>query len=284
MRYVLIIFFTMCLSVSRGQMITDLGLRDLGISFNPTYIKNNKIKEVLAHTSYKKELKPIVDKHLYNRYIFDKNGRMVELIENYKTSPTSIDSLITEFIYANGKLDKKRVSDAYGHHAYSFSYNEKNDISKMQYHRISDSSTPILVLEEQYEYEILSDTSYTKLYLNQYGKHYQKELYIYNKLGYLLSIEKRMVFGGGYNLQTFTYDAQGRLTEWNENLSGSKTKIVYKYDKYSNLIEKDTYKNDELQFHDEFLFDSKTSLLKAQLSKDVKTNTIYITKFEVVFW
>jgi hypothetical protein len=283
MRYHLIIVFAFALSLGYGQMITDLGLRELTISFNPTYIKNNNIKEVLAHTSYKKELKPIVDKHLYNRYVFDKNGRMIELVENYKTSPTSIDSLITEFIYSNGKLDEKRVSDAYGHHAYSFSYNEKNDIAKMQYHRVNDSTSPILVLEEHYEYETLSDTSYIKLYLNQYGKHYQKELYIYNKLGYLLSVEKRMVFGGGFTLQSYNYDAQGRIVEWSENNSGSKMRIVYRYDKFSNLIEKDTYKNEELHYHDEFLYDSKTSLIKAQLSKETKTNTIFITKFEVVF-
>lgn len=280
----LIIFFLGFTSIVNAQMLTDLELKNISVMFNPTYIKNNNITEITGYTSIKKQLKPIVDKQVYNRYKFDKQGRLIQLTETFKTSSTSIDSLITQYVYSNGNMREKIILDAYGQHAYLFSYNDKNDISKMEYRKINDiEQNNILVLEEQYLYEHINDSTILKWYLNQYGKKYQKEIYTYNSLNYLLSVEKRMVFGGGFSMQIYTYDTQGRLIEYKEEGGGTIQKTTYSYDKFSNILEKDYFKNDKHILHDEFLYDSKTSLLKAQLSKEIETNTIYITKFEVVF-
>jgi hypothetical protein len=273
------------ISTTNAQMINEQGLKDLSVMFNTSYVKNNKIKEIVGHTAYKKELKPIVDKHVFNRYEFDSKGQLIQLTEIFKKSPTSIDSLITQFVYQGGKIEEKHVLDAHGQHAYSFVFNDKQDVLKMQYHRIDErDNSSILVLEETYEYEYPNDTTTIKWYLNQYGKKYQKEIHTYNNYKYLLSVEKRMVFGGGVNLQTFKYDEKGRLVELVEERNGSSLKTIYVYDKFNNIIEKDSFKNNVQTYHDEYLYDSSTSLLKAHLSKDLNTNTIYITKFEVIFW
>jgi YD repeat-containing protein len=286
LRIILISLLSLPLLFAKGQMINEMALKDLSVMFNAHYIKSNNIKEIISHTSYKKELRPIVDRNVYNRYIFDKNGRLVQMVEIFKTSPTSIDSLITQFIYQGGKLEEKLVIDGHGQHAYSFAFNDKNDITKMQYHRINEDSVSnkILVMEESYEYEPINDTTYVKWYLNQYGKKYQKEIFTYNIFGYLLSVEKRMVFGGGANWLYYIYDEKGRLVELREEQNGTVSSVKYDYDKAGNVLEKNSYKNTQHKVHDEFLYDSKTSLLKAQLSKDLDTNTIYINKFEVVFW
>ena len=259
-------------------------LHNFKVAFNDTYIKNNRIKSVTGHSSYKRSLRPIVDKGTYNRYTFDNEGELIQLTETFKVSQQTRDSSTTMYNYVGVWIEEKITVNAQGEHAYTYDFNENHKPEKLSYTRGGKGETKTLVFEEFYTYEKPNDTTDVKWFLNRYGKPYQKESYIYNQHKYLLSVEKKLVFGGKITLTEYSYDKLGRLTELIENKNKTKIKTVYKYDKYSNLVETNFYENNTLAKHEEFIYDSKTALIKAHLSKEIKSGTITITKFTVDFY
>lgn len=269
--------------VSFSQMINEMELHNFKVAFSNSYIKNNNIKSVVGHTSYKKKLRPIVEKGTFNRYSFDKNGRLTQLTETFKISQQTKDSSTTKYLYENNVVEEKVTTNAQGEHTYTYSFNDKQKIDKLSYTRGEKSKEKTLVFEEFYTYESPNDTTDVKWFLNRYGKPYQKETYKYNEYKYLLSVEKKLVFGGKTTFTTYTYDELGRLTELSETKNKDVLKTIYVYDKYANLTETNFYKNETLTKHEEFIYDSKTALIKAHLSKEVISGTITITKFTVDF-
>ena len=258
-------------------------LHNFKVAFNDTYIKNNQIKSVTGYTSYKKELRPIVEKGSFNQYTFDEKGKVIQITETFKLSQQRIDSSTTKFFYSEDVIDQKITTNAQGQHTYTYTLNPQNKIEKLSYTRGGVNEKKTLVFEEFYTYEHPSDTTEVKWFLNRYGKPYQKETYTYNAHKYLISVEKKLVFGGKTSLITYTYDDFGRLIQLTETKNNSTLKTVYVYDEYANLIESNYYKNDTLIKHEEFIYDSKTALIKALLSKEIETGTITITKFKVEF-
>ena len=58
----------------------------------------------------------------------------------------------------------------------------------------------------------------------------------------------------------------------------------YDYDQLGNLIEHNYYKNSAHKLQRKLLYDGKTMLLQSQLAKDMRTNTITITKYKYSFY
>lgn len=282
-RHLFILLFCISFGLS-AQMIDEMSLSDFKVAFNDSYLKNNNIKSITGHTSYKKELKPIVEKNTFNRFTFDRNGKLNELVETFKVSTHNTDSSITSFKYAKKIINEKTTVNSTGEHQYKYTLNSNNKIEKLEYLRGGIGEEKTIVFEEFYTYELKNDTTEIKWYLNRYGKPYQKETSTHNQYGYLLSIEKKLVFGGSSTKTEYHYDQNGRLNELLEHKNKTTYKTIYIYDEYSNLIEKDFYNGEILERHEEFIYDSKTSLIKALLSKDMKTNTIFITKYTVEFF
>ena len=95
-----LVIFLICIPfVSFSQMINEMELHNFKVAFSETCIKNNKIKSVTGHTSYKKSLKPIVEKGTYNSYVFNREGKLVSLVETFKLSQANQDSSVTNFLY-----------------------------------------------------------------------------------------------------------------------------------------------------------------------------------------
>ena len=270
--------------VSFSQMINETELHNFKVAFNETYIKNNHIKCVTGYSSYKKSLRPIVEKGTFNQYSFDLSGKLIELTETFKVSQQRKDSSTTKYIYEKNILGEKITTNAQGEHTYLYTINSDNKAEKLSYTRGGLNEQKTLVFEEFYTYETPTDTSEVKWFLNRYGKPYQKETSSYNEHEYLLSVEKKLVFGGKTSRTSYVYDDFGRLTEKIERKNNDTLKTKYVYDEYANLIESDHYKNDKLARHEEFIYDSKTALIKAHLSKEISSGTITITKFTVAFY
>lgn len=279
-------FFLLSLvpAMSFSQMINEMELHNFKVAFSENYIKNNKIKSVVGHTSYKKKLQPIVEKGTFNDYTFNTEGKLIQLAETFKISRLSTDNSTTKFTYERNLLEEKTTTNAQGEHAYVYEFDSKNRIEKLSYTRGGKGETKTIVFEEFYTYESPNDTTEIKWSLNRYGKPYQKEISIYNQHNYLLSIEKKLVFGGKVTLTKYVYDDLGRLIELLETKNKTSVKTIYVYDKYANLIETNFFKNNTLTKHEEFIYDSKTALIKAHLSKEISSGTITITKFTVAFY
>lgn len=285
MKHLFIIILILTLPFqSFSQMIDEMELHNFKVAFSETYIQNNHIKSVVGHTSYKKKLQPIVDKGTFNRYTFNQKGLLIELTETFKLSQQTNDSSTTQYLYENNLLEEKITSNAQGEHVYTYELNGTQKVDKLSYKRGGKGEEKMLVFEEFYTYENPNDTTEIKWFLNRYGKPYQKETYIYNSHNYLLKKEKKLVFGGKTTLLSYDYDDFGRLISLVEDKNKTVLKTNYKYDKYGNLIETDYYKNDVLTKHEEFVYDSKTALIKAHLSKEIESGTITITKFKVEFF
>ena len=264
-----------------AQMIDETQLEDLATAFHPKYIKDNNIKSVKATSSYKKPLHPIVEKGTYNRYFFNEKGQLIAITETFNIAHRHQDSSITKFYYDKEKLEEKITYTTQGEHAYIYSYDQKGNMERLTYKKGGSLEEKTIVFEEFYTYEFPNDTTKIKWYLNRHGKPYQKEIFIYNRYDYLLSVEKILIFGGKAGKTEYIYNEKGKVSQRIETKKEHQYITEYTYDDAQNLTALDYFKNDKRIRQEEFIYNEKTGMIKAHLSKDITDGIINITKFEV---
>jgi hypothetical protein len=121
---------------------------------------------------------------------------------------------------------------------------------------------------------------------NDYGKQY-KEIFLYYD-NYKNLNEEQTVYSltGKKSTIIYDYDGNGRVIKKSENadlFDKINNEWIYKYDITGNLTEEKFYKNGKAISTTEYLYDSKTMLLTARLTKDENTGTITIIKYTTVW-
>lgn len=265
--------------------------------FNRDFIKNNKIRVISGNLSTKKELETIIDRGLVVQYHFDKEGRLVKYLYSFFSAGNKIDTSVVEYNYENDLLVSKRQNDNYGYYTYSYKYNEKNQIVEETYSRETNQlqrkdtfalDKQYIITVNNYNYEEPKEGQFKRKLLNNYGRAYQEEIFTKDANGFLTEIETHLIVSNKRSRVTFKYNERGDVMEKLDvrDLSASNKSQwwVFKYDKIGNLLEEDIYRNGKHIYHREVLYDEKTMLLKALITKDMEANYITILKYNFLFY
>ena len=284
---VTLFFLTFFFSVN-GQIIdnhsTEIFAEDP--VFNPIFIRNNKISSIKGYYSTKADLDRIRSNK--NIYVYEFNPKG-QLIKDYKTRAG--DTIVRMYEYDdNSNLIFIRKTDRFGYHAYTFEYDSLNRMTKKTYSRdlnrtinkidfVLDRS--YIISEQTFGYEATSK-GIKKLYYNSVGKVYKTELFYYDTDGYLIKQEATSKTGSGTDKTEYSYNLQGLLKEKKTTsflTNNNTTRIQFEYDAHENVMAQHFYRNEVYKTEYQIVYDSRTLLLSALLSRDVESNIITILKF-----
>lgn len=274
--------------ILHGQMLDNSSGETFGDRpfFNTDFIKNNHIKSIKGYFSTKVNLdiiRPTNDIYVYQ---FDRAGRLTTAYETKYG-----DTTITQYTYDyNNQVTVIRKSDKYGFHSYHFKYDSLSRIIFKEYRRDLNKNQDLLHFELDKTYRISSESfSYEdtpiglkKKYYNSKGIHYKTEFIYTNENGFLTGTSASLINGNGRFKTSLTYGDKGLLAEKKtENHLMKKTTSTYRYeyDENQNILAQHYYRNGNYTTEFQIVYDSKTMLLNAVITRDVKTNFMTILKF-----
>lgn len=277
--------YTQLLNNSMGEAFTDEPF------FNIENIRANKIKRIKGHFSNKKINDQIRPSDLIYVYEFDKAGRLSQKYETVQVSG-GIDTVVTQYEYdLNGFLKVKRRTDKTGFYAYVYEYDNSGRVIKEEFRRDMNKSRSKIdfLLDKEFliTYEVSTYENYPlqekRTYFNSYDKPFQEKFSYYNEDGYLVEELEKLKVTSGQKKTTYSYNEKGLLSELeiNSSIMGtSKVKYNFKYDSHANLISKEIYRNDEFTTEIQVVYNEKTGLISAILTKQVSTNFITILRLD----
>lgn len=268
------------IDASKGELFNETPF------FNTDFIKQNKIKEIKGYYSTKVDLDMIRPTNDVYAYLFNEKG---QLIKEYNTKYG--DTTVIQYTYdVNNNVIVIRKSDKYGFHSYHYQYDSLNRITFKEYRRDLNRTGDKLNFELDKTYRISSESykyentpiGLKKYYYNSKGILYQIEFYYKDENGFLIKQESHLITGQGRAITTYTYGDKGLLTEKHiETHFAGKTTTTYKYeyDDNQNVLAQHYYRNDKYITEFQIVYNSKTMLLSAIITRDEKTNFITILKF-----
>ena len=264
--------------------------------FNVQFMKNNGVKAIRGSISFKKELDIIRKQDLIQIFEFDSLGRQTSSINTFKSITGKKDTAIVYYEYEGINLILRRKSDTYGFFSDNYKFDSADRVIKKTYCR-DDNAGPdkfhfelkkqYVIVSEEYKYEQASELVLKRLHFNNYKRSFKEELIKTDDNGYLKEITSKTVIGNRRSKTTFEYDYKGQVFKKVEQLNldkANKTRNEYIYDDLGNLIEHNYYKNGIHKIYRKLLYNGKTMLLETQLSKNMSTNTITITKYVYEFY
>jgi len=261
--------------------------------FNTAFIKNNKIKSIHGVISTKKELSAIKKTNLVVHFDFDVNGDLIKQYSSIKRH-NKTDTTFTMYTYSQmGNLITKRTNDAHGFYSYNYEYDASNRLIRKTYCRDENANKNRNDFKLGKQYTIINESySYTKQknkllknIFNNNGRIYEKHESVYDTLGYLKKLSKRLLINNKKSWTEYEYNEKGLLksvANFKSDLDSPVSKFTYRYDEHGNLAYVDEYKNGVHVTHKELLYESATFLLKTILIQDVSTNFIKIIKFNTI--
>jgi len=287
MKFLIILIFIMSNSTGNCQMLDNS--KGMTFSekpfFNTNFIKKNKIKRITGHYSAKAELSSITESANIYVYQFNKNG---ELIKEFKTKNN--DTIVSQYRYDSfGNLIQIRKSDNYGFHSYHYKFDSLNRMIHQEYRRDITKSDDITkfdldksfyISSESYRYESTS-IGMKKQYYNSKDKIYKTEFFYRDKDGYLLKKDHQLKTGSGRGQTVYTYGDKGLISEKQTEtyiIGKTTTKMKFEYDSFENVLAQHYYRNGIYLTEYQIIYDEKTMLLSAVLTRDVKLNFITILK------
>ncbi|MDF1673880.1 MAG: hypothetical protein P1U41_10255 [Vicingaceae bacterium] len=264
--------------------------------FNPNFIKQNNVKSITGSISSKKVRDIIRTKGLDYYYEFNKNGSLKIQLSSHLSSGIK-DSTVVNYTYNDkGLLSVKRKNDSYGYFSYNYKYNDDNNIILQTYCRDENKlntkknfelKKQYIISTDSFSYKKYDDTQAKKYFYNGYKKVFKEQTNYYNKYGYLIEEYTKFIIGNNKKKFTYEYDEQGRLSKKHKYTSiaeGSKTSEFYTYDEIGNVLDIKTYDNDKHTSTKQFLYDSKTMLLTAQIIQDIETEFLRIIQYRYEFF
>ncbi len=260
--------------------------------FNEQFIARNCISAIHGELMVKRDNQPMHTKKEKYLYRFDPDGRIIYRNSSFGSPGSGRDTASTRFSYdANGNLIVKMRNDLNGYFAYEIEHDEKGNAVRQVYKRIENLNTDRYALEpgetteisdEHFRYETVNDTIQKKIHINNLGLPFREQTFTWNALGYLTSIEDRYLVSNRRSRISFDYDEKGRLAERIDRPDLAKdkhTRRVWRYDDAGNLIEGELWHDDVQIDRDEYLYEEKTMMLKAKLTKELATNAIHVVRF-----
>ena len=273
------------LNNSLGEAFTDEPF------FNIENVRANKIKRITGHFSTKKMNDQIRPSKLIYVYEFDELGRLTQQYETVEVGGM-LDTVVTQYEYnAKGFLHVKRRTDRSGFYAYVYEYDASGRVIREEFRRdMNKSGSKVnFLLDKQFliTYETSTYENYPqqekRIFFNSYGKPFQEKYAYFDKDGYLLEELEKLRVTAGQKKTTYAYNEKGLLREMEISSSimgNSKTKQLFTYDEFNNLLSKDIYRNDEHTTEIQVVYNEKTGLISAILTRQVSTNFITILRLD----
>ena len=293
-------------------------------NFNPTVVKQNKIKKIDVVIVDKPDGQMIIDKGASEGYQFDslgrvtryyytifhsaereevdvpaikKKGRIIRQATTKTVTKYFNDTIFAYIFYDNkNRVVSKRVRTGDYYDAYYYEYNEQGQIKKEMHFKETNESenknifqlgVQSILSSESFEYISLTPTQIKKRCLNDEGREYKKAIINYDSYGNKLSESYEFIVSWMRQENTFQYDASGKLIEhtYISNQSGEvKEYTAYQYSKEGVLLEEKKFKNDVLLNEISYLYDESNNLLKSKISRDHKNTSIGIIKLGYSFY
>ena len=257
--------------------------------FHSEFQKKNKIKSIHGSYSQKRVNEQIKDLPGSLEIVFDHVGRLNSILD-IKKFGGRLDSTFTQWNYNNSSTSSIFEADAL-----SFVctvYKENGDTILETAYRTPTLPSSTEELEEQdlyWSYEekcIVESKSPTRkeLFHNSIGLPYMRRTTSYNKLGYVIEIEDRLLVTDRIKTTKFEYNEKGQIIERSKFKGQEKTNTTtFEYSASGNLINWDLFKNDSLVKHHEVLYDS-TGLVDAIIIKHMASERIEIVQYSYEFY
>ncbi|MBL7964812.1 MAG: hypothetical protein JNM31_13325 [Flavobacteriales bacterium] len=286
MRLLLPIILLSCATVDAQQLRVVPGTDDpMQLQFDAAFAQRNRVASVNGQLHVKRDREPMYPRKEFHLYRFDEQGRLIYRNTNHGEPGSGHDTIFTKYLFDTAGLEReRRHRDAGGDFALVQEHDTQGRVVREVHQRLEDvdglSRTEIS--DERFTYKVINDTVWMRTTLNNLGLPYREQRYTSDKLGYLRSIEDRYLISERRSRITFTYDEQGRLAERVEQPDLRNTATLthrWSYDRVGNPTTRDMYRGDRHVTHQEFLYEEGTLFLKALLSKDVETGTIFVTKY-----
>lgn len=264
--------------------------------FNAKFIGKNKIKQIQGKLFNKKtgDVMRLTDDEI--TYHFNEQGQLIHRLEIVSTN-NFLDTISEVYQYnSKGKISKKIKNLHDKFHAYSYSYDTSNYITRIETYEalltnnnlhFPEFEMDTLIDFETMRYKIYTPTQRKKIVYNSYGNPYLDEIYYSNKEGQIIEIAKKLKITSEINETKFTYTPSNLIDSMYTYSSVTPQEIEshkYIYDKQNNLIYKKNYKNKELITQTDYIYNATTKMLSSIIIQDVATNFLKIIRFETSYW
>ena len=253
--------------------------------FNEDFVKRNRLKRLNGTYTYKNQGGPMRETKFKHIFEFDSDGRLILTYET-RTDDGTKDTSWNIYEYDEyGYLDLHRKSDEDGFTVVRYTNDSIGRVIKEEYVREIDSNGRVVRTltfnEERFVYaEFDNQTKCT--HYNNYDLPYLDEVCNYNDLGYLVSREERIKMTSSVYTYTHEYNDKGKLAaikKTSNRKSGILEEMTFKYDELGNLLEKRIYRDGVFTTDIQIIYNSKTKLLSAVLTKQVSTGFMTIVRF-----
>ena len=288
----LFVFFLVFISIEGYSQILDNTLGHAFTDqpfFNETFIRKNKIKKMSGKYTVKKPgdiMRPTEFKYVFT---FDSLGHVVSTYET-KNDNGFKDTIINYYVYDSLNLMHiHRRNDSFGFTSKYYDYDSSKRIILEETRRevINEKGQieqSIILNSESMKYEVFPN-QIKKTVMNSYNLPYMDVFSNYNKDGYLLDVEERLRMTSRSVKCDYEYNGKGLISAI-KTLSDIEGKFdeewFFKYDDFGNVYEKLIYKNGVHVTDIQIIYSTDTKMLYSVLTRDVRTNYIYILRFQGV--
>ncbi|MEN9742721.1 MAG: hypothetical protein RLZZ65_526 [Bacteroidota bacterium] len=254
--------------------------------FNAATVAQLHLKSIEGFYTYKKADAPFKESLDWVRYRFDEKGQLTEQLEVIQNGKRK-DSTLHQYAYfPSGLLMAHRYGAYGGAISEHYRYDSLNRVVEINYFRdqfsnlITNSAELVFMRKEYKTYP--SQQSPDFIQFNQYNLPFMEVSQKFNEAGYLLETERYYKMSQQKEIESFTYNNQGLLSEkkiLHSNTTTPPECWQYDYDQFGNLIEINYQKNGFDVQEYQVIYDYKTGYLGALIKKDLRTNELKIIRF-----
>ena len=286
----LFVFFLVFISIEGYSQILDNTLGHAFTDqpfFNETFIRKNKIKKMTGKYTVKKPGDMMRQTEFKYVFSFDSLGHVVSTYET-KNDNGFKDTIINYYVYDSLNLMHiHRRNDSHGFTSKYYDYDSSKRIILEETRRevINEKGhieQSVILNSESMKYEVFPN-QIKKTIMNSYNLPYMDVFSNYNNDGYLLDVEERLRMTSSSVKCVYEYNGKGLISAI-KTLSDIEGKFdeewFFKYDDFGNVYEKLIYKNGVHVTDIQIIYSTDTKMLYSVLTRDVRTNYIYILRFQ----
>lgn len=297
--------------------------RALVIKFNPTFIKENRIKSITKHISNKADNQIIVDRGLLEQYEFNSSGNLVysfsteikkvsssevldyayskkgKRVPYYKNEYSYLyDTTFTYYFYdANNRLSIKR-SSIIGREVFKSNYYEYDSVGNIKKETVirevnaaddvQDFKTGMqtVVSMETYGYEKIAPGQLRKKFFNDEGRIYKTGIIYSDSAKHITEEAFDFVVTWIKERNNYKYNSKGLLIDKKlMSNDGFLSQESYEYDASSTepFSGMHIFKDGIKTMDISYIFNKENRCIESEVSRDHKNASIGIVKYEYTF-
>ena len=283
-------FIGLCVSTLKAQMINNREGKafESPITFNRSFIWENKIHTITEKKVIKMTGRPIVDLNDVTQYTFGPTG-LLEKVETKKLVAMDPDS--SSILYKRNDIGQLFLVESKKGNEINIQENifdqtgkiKRTDI-KQRIEEGKDKFRDILIESTTYEYSFPKEFTVRRENINNYGLAFSAITTEKNEQGFLLSEEEEWYISKKINKKIYLYNEKG----WVEKITthvfneSNEEQLVYQYDEIGNVLTAKKIVNGKAVEEYEVLYQNG-ALVKAILIQDLESEAITIHKYEYTF-